>query len=70
MDYTITKRTFKALQYPKGSSKRIEYNASAETSEYMTSYKYHVRGVCFSSSYRTKAEAQQAVDHIKDSIKL
>ena len=52
------KRTFEALNYPEGSAERRELNRSALTSEYMPSHKYCVIGENFSTTCRTRKEAQ------------
>jgi hypothetical protein len=43
MKYTIIKRTFEALCYPKGSAERSRLNEDPTTSEYMPSKKYLVQ---------------------------
>ena len=57
----IIRRTFKALDYPKGTKERIELNKDIKTSEYLPSYKYMAiveKGAeVFESSFVTKKEA-------------
>ena len=60
--HTVHKRTFEALKFPKGSPERKKLNLDNITSEYMTSYKYALKGDHISTSYRTKAEAQSWAD--------
>ena len=58
--YTVKKRTFEALNYPKDSAQRKKLNESAVTSEYMPSYKYVLvtnLGQDTPFTYRTKKEA-------------
>lgn len=54
----LTKRTFEALQYPKGSIARQNLNQRAETSEYMTSYKWVAQKGIHNRDFRTKTEAE------------
>lgn len=71
----ILKRTFEALEYPKGSAERAKLNENSLTSEYMTSHKYEAKihypetethtEVTFSQSFRTKSEAQDYVESKK-----
>jgi hypothetical protein len=56
-NYIIQKRTFEALNYPKGSKERDYANLSITTSEYQLSYKYCVLGIDCSVSFRTRKEA-------------
>jgi len=42
METSIRKRTFDALNFPKGSKERENLNCNKFTSEYMTSYKFVV----------------------------
>ena len=53
----LHKRTFKALNYPKGSTERAELNRDTATSEYMKSYKWNVNGENFCRTFKTKKEA-------------
>lgn len=55
----ITKRTFKALKYPKGSMERDKLNEEILTSEYQPSYKYvlELGGRYQLKAFRTKKEA-------------
>ena len=62
MKYTVHKRTFEALKYPKGSPERIKLNEDNITSEYMTSYKFALKGPNLSTSFKTKHEAQALAD--------
>jgi len=55
--FEVIKRTFEAKKHPKGSAERKRLNEDNVTSEYMTSYKYAVKGKNLSSSRRTKQEA-------------
>jgi hypothetical protein len=61
MEYNITKRTFEALNYPKGSEERIRLNMNSVTSEYMTSYKYSVSSDICDFSFKTKKEAESFI---------
>jgi len=61
----LKKRTFEALNYPKGSKEREALNFNSLTSEYITSYKYLLfwealylgNWVKHETSFRTKKEA-------------
>ena len=62
----ILRRTFTALQYPKGSEARTQLNASWITSEYMPSHRYGLvndDGSRLPYTYRTKTEAEQRLSH-------
>ena len=54
---TVTRRTFEAEKYPKGSQERDLLNMSAITSEYQHSHKYAAEGGCYLLTFRTKREA-------------
>jgi len=62
----IKRRTFEAKKHAKGSEERKKLNLNAETSEYMPSYKYLLVDGNFNRSFRTKKEAQQAVDRLNE----
>lgn len=53
----IVKRTFKALEHPKGSAERNKLNKNIETSQYMKSYKYAVIGPNFTRAFKTESAA-------------
>ena len=55
--YSVFKRTFEAKKHPKSSQERTNLNSDNITSEYMTSYKYSIKGDNLSTSARTKDEA-------------
>ena len=61
-EYTITKRTFRALDFEKGSIERQELNRNSITSEYMPSHKWNIKGEHISTSTRTKDEAFKQVE--------
>jgi len=69
MVFKIEKRTFKAKLFPKGSTKRKEFNRSAITSEYVPSEKFIIfkNGNRFGSGFRTKKEANLAILEYKPS---
>lgn len=54
----IIRRTFEASKKPAGSPERAILNLDARTSEYMPSYRYIAKGEIYSSSFRTKREAE------------
>jgi hypothetical protein len=56
----IKRRTFEALNHPKGSPERNRLNESVLTSEYMPSYKYVLISGMHFSTFRTKREAENA----------
>lgn len=60
--FTVHKRTFEAKNFPVGSDERKKLNEDVVTSEYMTSHKYAVKGQKVSTSYRTKAEADDIAE--------
>ena len=69
--YKITKRTFKAKQFPKGSIKRKLLNRDNVTSEYLPSYKWSVKGYegkveRTSTSFPTKKQAESFVRDVTD----
>jgi len=58
------KRTFEALQYPKGSADRERLNLSWVTSEYLPSIKYGIvedDGTPTCWNYKTKRECEQKI---------
>lgn len=57
----IIKRTFEAKNFPAGSEERKQLNLDNSTSEYMTSYKYAVKGENLSTSFKSKAEAEDFI---------
>ncbi len=63
--FTISRRTFDACEHPKGSEERARLNLRAETSEYMPSYRYTLRTPQGCTSYRTKREADAALERIE-----
>lgn len=60
---TIIKRLFTAKNYPIGSEERNKLNIDSETSEYMPSYKYVVKGENFSHTTKTKEDAQNFINN-------
>lgn len=56
------RRTFEALQYPKGSKERARLNSDPRTSEWQRSYRYCVFTDFGHSICRTRSEAVQ-LDH-------
>lgn len=58
----ITKRTFEALKYPKGSQKRIELNENIITSEYQQDYRYVLEiGDYQLIAFKTRSEAEEYI---------
>jgi hypothetical protein len=55
----VIRRTFEAVNYPKGSEERTRLNGDPVTSEYLPSYLYRTSDGC---SWRTKREALAHVD--------
>jgi hypothetical protein len=53
----VVRRSFEALNFPKGSPERERLNLKAETSEYMPSYRYMLSGGT-RQSFRTKGEGE------------
>ena len=54
----VVKRTFEASNHAKGSPERERLNLSAETSEYMTSYRYLISDTPYSFRTKTAADAK------------
>lgn len=57
----VVRRTFEASKHPKGSAERARLNLEWETSEYMPSHRYGVRGTPY--TFRTKGEAEMRAIH-------
>ncbi len=64
--FKISRRTFDACEHPKGSEQRERLNLRAETSEYMPSRRYTLRGPHFSTSYVLKREADAELARIME----
>jgi len=60
--YTVIKRNFKAKEFPVGSDERKALNIEVETSEYLPSHKYAIKGPYVTTSYRTKEQADKTAD--------
>lgn len=62
--FTIARRTFEACEHPAGSAERARLNECSETSEYLPSRRYTLRGPHFTTSYATKREAEAELARI------
>lgn len=61
----VFKRTFQALEHPKGSTERNELNKNIITSEYMKSYKFAVIGPNFTRAFKTLSAANTYKNRIE-----
>jgi hypothetical protein len=71
---SVMKRTFKALEFPKGTPERVRLNADAFTSEYLTGEpwvveEHYTDGRKVSHTFRTKTAARMWLDsHLQGPI--
>lgn len=65
-EFTITRRTHEATHCPPGSAERKRLNERSETSEYLPSRRWTLRGPHFATSYETKREAQAELTRIEE----
>ncbi len=59
----IKRRTFRALDYPKGSKERIKLNEEILTSEYLTDYKYIIQAG--NHTFKTFKTFKECEDYLK-----